>query len=142
MGVPNPLGIKLSGSLGSVGPISVSEIPVAVSGIPSTFDINIDKLPKILVGIDKIQVGLDKLQIGVDPLQLGVAITSIPSIRAHVPTHYTLGLKVFGLEVLCLKLCGETQVITEPYVPNPAERCGHGEAPTPVPLKRRDVAVP
>jgi hypothetical protein len=28
------------------------------------------------------------------------------------------------MELMCVRLCGEAQMITEPYVPNPCERCG------------------
>jgi len=26
---------------------------------------------------------------------------------------------------MCVRLCGEAMAITEPFVPNPCERCGH-----------------
>jgi hypothetical protein len=29
-----------------------------------------------------------------------------------------------GMELLSIRLCGEAQIITEPYKPNPCERCG------------------
>ena len=45
-GIPNPMNVntKVSGSFGSIG-------PVTVSGIPDTFHINVDALPKIQVGL-------------------------------------------------------------------------------------------
>jgi hypothetical protein len=30
--------------------------------------------------------------------------------------------------LFCIRLCGEAQIITEPYRPNPCESCGTGEA--------------
>ena len=88
--IPQPFDSNISGSLGSVG-------PVTVAGIPDTFHINIDKLPKI---------------------------KEIPNIRAHLPADFTVGLSLLGFELLAVRLCGEAQVITEPYHPNPCEDCG------------------
>jgi hypothetical protein len=62
----------------------------------------------------------------------------IPSVRAHVPANFRLGLSVFGVELAALHLCGEAQVITEPYVPNPCERCG---TPRVTQLDDRDVSA-
>jgi hypothetical protein len=41
-----------------------------------------------------------------------------------VPANFSVGLSVLGLELFCARLCGEAQVITEPYEPNPCEHCG------------------
>jgi hypothetical protein len=38
------------------------------------------------------------------------------------------------MELMCLRLCGEAQMITEPYHPNPCEVCGESHRP-PVRLK-------
>jgi hypothetical protein len=111
--------IGVSGSLGSVG-------PVTVAGIPSTFHIDIDQLPKIQLGIDPITL---------NPVNLNLAITEIPNIRGHLPADFHVALSILGLELLCVRLCGEAQIITEPYRPNPCERCGavsdaaHGAQP-------------
>ncbi|MCC6316993.1 MAG: hypothetical protein IT361_04805 [Gemmatimonadaceae bacterium] len=53
-----------------------------------------------------------------------VRIREIPSVRAHIPANFRLGFSVLGVELAALHLCGEAQVITEPYVPTPCERCG------------------
>lgn len=111
--IPNPMGIKLSGSLGSVGPINIGTLP--------KLQLSMDKLQ---VGLDKLQVGLDKLQIGMDPLTVHVGLAEVPRIRVHLPAHYSFGLKLMGVELLCFQLCGEAQMITEPYVPRPTEQCG------------------
>src|SRR5262249_27524232 len=100
------MGIKLSGSLGSIGPIGIAA------------------LPKLQIGLDKLQIAMEKLQVGMDPLVVRLGLTEIPQIRVHMPTNHSVGLKIMGVEVLCLSLCGETQVITEPYVARPQERCG------------------
>ena len=76
-GIPNPMNVntKVSGSFGSIGPVSVS-------GIPDTFHINVDALPKIQVGLDEI-----RMHSTIDPLDVKatVSIDRIPDIRAHLP---------------------------------------------------------
>ena len=51
-------------------------------------------------------------------------IKEIPNIRAHLPADFSVGLSLMGMELMCVRLCGEAQVITEPYLPNACERCG------------------
>lgn len=46
-----------------------------------------------------------------------------PEIRMHIPHYNQVCLKFLGLEVLTLCFSGESQVITEPYVPNAYEKC-------------------
>jgi hypothetical protein len=127
---PTPFDANISGGLGPVGPVtlggkidSVGAVgPVTLAGIPDTFHFNIDKLPK--------------LQIGVDPVELNIHLKEIPSVRAHMPADFSLGLSILGLDLLCVRLCGEAQFITEPYTPNACERCGPQpvtHVPTPPP---------
>ena len=75
--------------------------PVTLAGIPDHYTVDIASLP-----------------------DLNLRIKEIPSTRAHIPANFTLGLSVLGVNLAALSLCGEAQVITEPYVPNPCERCG------------------
>ncbi len=131
MGVPSTLHIDIShlpnvavtgiGPIGSVG-------PVTVAGIPDHFHISIDKLPDT---IPKIQLGIDPLE--VKPLSIALSVKEMPSIRGHLPADFTVGLSLLGLELLCVRLCGEAQIITEPYQPNPCERCGETLRPVPLP---------
>ena len=134
-GVPNPMTVKsqISGSFGSVG-------PVTLAGIPDTFHLNVDKLPKIQLGIDPISAHAK-----IDPVEVSsrIAIERIPDIRAHLPANFSVGLSLLGVELLCLRLCGEGQVITEPYEPNPCERCGTPRRdPQPRPNEPTGVAGP
>jgi len=108
IGVSGSIDANVSGSLGPVG-------PVTVAGIPNTFHIDIDKIPKIQLGIDPITL---------NPVTLNLAITEIPEIRGHLPADFCVGLSIMGMELLSIRLCGEAQIITEPYKPNPCERCG------------------
>lgn len=106
--------------------------PLQLAGIPNSFNIDVQHIPKIAIGVDplainitnipKISVGLDPVEI--KPLDVSVRLTEIPSIRGHLPANFTVGISVLGLQLIAIKLCGEAQMITEPYKPNPCERCG------------------
>ena len=85
-----------------------TDFDLDLSGIPSDFSLDVKHLPTIEIA----------------PLKVSLAITEIPSIRTHIPSTYTIGLSVLGYELVALRLCGETQLITEPYRPNPCEICG------------------
>jgi hypothetical protein len=97
---------------------------------PTTFGFNLDithiaDIPKISIGVDPITI---------NPVDVSVRIKEIPSIRAHIPANFAIGLSVLGYDVACVRLCGEAQVITEPYHPNPCEICGQvHRTPVPVP---------
>ena len=93
-----------------IGPVG----PVTLAGIPSNYTVGISALPDV-----------------------NVRIREIPSLRVHVPANFRLGFSVLGVELAALHLCGEAQIITEPYVPNPCEQCG---PPRQVPPSRTDVA--
>lgn len=87
-------------TIGAVG-------PVTLAGIPSNYSVGITNLPDV-----------------------NVRIREIPSLRVHIPANFRLGFSILGVELAALNLCGEAQVITEPYAPNPCERCGPGRAQT------------
>ena len=80
-----------------IGPVG----PVTLAGIPSNYTVGVTSLPDV-----------------------NLRIREIPSFRAHIPANFHLGFSVLGVELAALNLCGEAQIITEPYVPNPCERCG------------------
>lgn len=94
--------------------------PVDLTGIPTGFQVDITSLPRIEIGLDPITVN----PITLNPLDVAVRVKEIPSVRTHVPAAFTVGFSVLGLQVASIRLCGEAQVITEPYVPNPCEHCG------------------
>ncbi len=96
-------------TIGAVG-------PVTLAGIPSNYSVGITTLPDV-----------------------NVRIREIPSLRVHVPANFRLGFSLLGVELAALNLCGEAQIITEPYVPNPCERCGPARAQTQ--LSDQPVAV-
>ena len=113
-----------------------NDLGVDLSGIPSNFSIDVTHLPKIEIDLDPITLNPITLNpITIEPLDLSVRIKEFPSIRTHVPALFTLGLSILGYELICARLCGEAQIITEPYEPNPCERCGEQKRqPEPVPV--------
>ena len=119
--------VPIHAAVDNIGPVG----PVSISGIPDKFTIDIDikHIPKIDVGLDPITV---------NPVSLNISIKEIPSVRAHLPADFNLGLSILGLELLCLRLCGEAQIITEPFVPNPCEHCGPetDQLPARIPVDR------
>jgi hypothetical protein len=50
-------------------------------------------------------------------------IKDMMKVRVRIPNYSQVCFKVMGLELFCICVNGEGQVITEPYVPNAAERC-------------------
>ncbi|MGH7504391.1 MAG: hypothetical protein ACRELX_02015 [Longimicrobiales bacterium] len=102
--------------------------PVTIDGIPDTFHINVDHLPTIVLNVEHlpaIHLSVDhipKIQLGVDPVE--IRLTEFPSIRGHLPADFCIGLSVMGMDLMNVRLCGEAQIITEPYQPNPCETCG------------------
>lgn len=108
--------VELAGgvNLDVVGPVELAG-GVELSGIPDTYHIDITHIPKISLGIDPITIR---------PLDVSVHLKEIPSTRSHLPANFTVGISILGLQLFCIRLCGEAQVITEPYKPNPCEECG------------------
>jgi hypothetical protein len=73
--------------------------------------------------------------IQIQPIDLSLRLKEIPSIRGHLPLNYKVGFNLLGREIACIHLCGQGQVITEPYVPYPCEPQQSGR-PTPQPQPR------
>jgi hypothetical protein len=90
--------------------------------IPKPFVLEINGIPKIQLGIDKVQLTVDPLEI--KPVDVSLRLKELPSIRIHSPADFKVSMAVLGLELLTVRLCGEAQVITEPYERDPCEVCG------------------
>ena len=88
---------------------------VQLAGIPSSYRFDINSLPKIQIAVDPITI---------NPVDVSVRLKEVPSVRSHIPAHFTLGFSILGLQLASIRLCGEAQVINEPYVPNPCEQWG------------------
>lgn len=98
---------------------------VDLDGIPSSFTIDITQIPKIEIDLEPITIQPITLQpITIEPLDVSVRLKEIPSIRTHIPADFSTSISVLGYELISVRLCGEAQVITEPYEPGPCEHCG------------------
>jgi hypothetical protein len=64
------------------------------------------------------------LTITLDPVAVSIGVTELPSLRVHLPAHFSCSFSVLDRQLFSARLYGEAQVITEPYGPNPCERCG------------------
>lgn len=91
-------------------------IDLDVSGIPTSYTFNANLAPMTL-NLGPIEVKPLEFK----PVDISLRLKEIPSVRAHLPLDYRVGLSVLGSELLCVRLCGQGQVITEPYVANPCE---------------------
>jgi hypothetical protein len=109
------------------------DLDADISGIPTSYSFAITGIPKIAIGLDPIEIKpLEFKPIEIKPLDLSFRIKEIPSVRVHLPTDYRVGLTLLGFELACVRLCGQGQVITEPYVPNRCE-CGKPIQAVPIP---------
>src|SRR5215470_13253397 len=117
---------SLSGTVGSNVSGSLNVSPVTVAGIPNSYDFHIKELPKITFGVDPLTstVTFQPITLSLTPVDANISIKEIPSVRAHFPANYCVALSFFGIEVGAIRLCGEGQLITEPYRPNRCEACG------------------
>jgi hypothetical protein len=50
-------------------------------------------------------------------------IKDMMKVRMRIPNYSNVCFKMFGVEFFSICIGGEGQVITEPYVPNAAEKC-------------------
>ena len=82
--------------------------------LPTSYSIAISNLPPV-------NINLAPVDIAIKPLDVSFRIKEIPSVRAHLPLDYKVGFSLLGRELACIRLCGQGQVITEPYVPYPCE---------------------
>jgi hypothetical protein len=96
-------------------------VNTAITAIPKIdTSVAVTAMPKIVTE-SKLALGLENIRIKELPkieLEVGVKPT-----RVHFPSHYKLCGSLFGAEVFSLSLCGESMVVTEPYIPHGAERC-------------------
>lgn len=92
-----------------------------LEGIPDTYSFGVTALPEVDVAVKEIPV----LRLSVENVApIEIRLTEIPSVRTHIPADFAVSFSMLGLELGAIRLCGEAQVITEPYRPNPCETCG------------------
>jgi len=95
------------------------DLGLDISGIPTHYAIDTNVAP-LTLNLGPIEVKPLEFK----PIDFSLRLKEIPSIRAHLPLDYRVGLSVLGAELLCVRLCGQGQVVTEPYVANPCEMRG------------------
>jgi hypothetical protein len=123
----------------SMVPVDVADLPtveVDVVDMPAV-DVDVSSLPDLKIT----EIGpMGPLELAGIPDRYTVAISSLPDLNLRIKEipSIRLGFSVFGVELAALHLCGEAQVITEPYVPNPCERCGPARSSQ---LPDRDVSA-
>ena len=110
--------------------------------IPNPWDFNIDadmsgnmgisilRLPKISLEVLPLEIKplvmsmeLKPLAMSMEvkPLDMSFRLKEVPSVRAHFPVDYKVCFGFLGLELASIRFCGQAQIISEPYVPNPCE---------------------
>ena len=107
-----------------------------------TLNLNVDGNPATPIGIDfpsgiplditlpqPLAIQLDPLNITlapitINPLDVSLRLKEVPSLRITIPVDYRVTFGLCGIELACIHFCGQSQIITEPYVPNPCECCG------------------
>ena len=99
--------------------LSIEKLPEFVS--------RVKELPRIELADINTNIRIKELpRIEIDATtnsKLDVSIKEIPDVRAHFPSHYNLGISLFGVEIVNFSLCGESQLITEKYRPRSMEIC-------------------
>lgn len=95
--------------------------------IPDTYSFGVTELPAITFSVESLPTlalrveQLPQIRFEVAPVE--IRLTEFPSVRTHLPADFALGFTLWGMEIGALRLCGEAQIITEPYRPNPCESC-------------------
>lgn len=88
-------------------------VDLDVSGIPTSYSVN--------AAVQPLTLNLNLAPVEVRPIDFSLRLKEIPAIRAHLPLDYRVGLTLLGAELLSVRLCGQGQVITEPYEASPCE---------------------
>jgi hypothetical protein len=127
--IPDTFTFTLAGGV-DVGLEAIKVLQIPTITVDAGLDkIRVKELPKISVGLDDIRVKeLPKINVGLDDIR----VRELPKIelelslkptRVHVPAHYEMCFSLLGTELFKVGVCGETMVITEPYVPHETEGC-------------------
>jgi len=100
----------------------LKEMPKIETG---DFNFRVKELPRLETGDFNFRVKeLPRIDVTADTKSaVNVALTEIPDVRAHLPSHYNVGFALFGIQIWNLSFCGESQVITEKYKPRRMETC-------------------
>lgn len=120
--IPDKYTITLAGAADmDLDNIHIKEIPQVNAALTSLPQINaaLKEIPPVNLAITQLPT-----------IRLDLAVKELPKInldigikptRVSMPMNTHMCLKVFGLKLMDLSLCGENMVIIEPYVPRSAE---------------------
>jgi hypothetical protein len=119
--IPDKYTITLAGGADvDLDNIHIKEVPpisMAVTDVPQV-DLAIKELPPISLAITE----LPTINLAVKELPKIDMDVGIKPTRVSMPMNTHVCLKLLGLKLLDLSLCGENMVIIEPYVPRKAEQ--------------------
>jgi hypothetical protein len=92
-------------------------------------EIDVTNLPLDITVARPVEIMLDPVSITlapitINPLDVSLRLKEVPSLRITFPVDYRVAFGLCGIELACIHFCGQSQIITEPYVPNPCECCG------------------
>jgi hypothetical protein len=97
--------------------------PVAVDLLSTSINLGVT-LSAITATLNLSPITINPLHFSIDALPpIDIRLTQLPSIRAHLPVDMGVCMSLFGVDLVGVRLCGEAQMITEPYLPNSCERC-------------------
>jgi len=117
---------NLGGDYGVDVDAGLDDVHLSIDSLPE-FVARVKELPRLELGDINTNIRVKEMpRIEIDAnttSTLDVSIKEIPDVRAHLPAHYNLGITIFGIEVINFSLCGESQLITEKYVPRRMELC-------------------
>lgn len=89
---------QINSAIKEIAPLELKPVSLAITQLPTIkLDLAVKELPKI------------DMDIGLKPT------------RVSMPMNTHVCLKVLGIKLMDLSLCGENMVILEPYVPRQAE---------------------
>jgi len=110
--IPNPWDFNIDADMSANMGISIHELP----------KISLEVAP---LEIKPLNISMElkpvAMSMEIKPLDMSFRLKEVPSVRAHFPVDYKVCFGFFGLEVASIRFCGQAQIISEPYVPNPCE---------------------
>jgi hypothetical protein len=97
-----------------IGPVGLT----STNSLTSTSTVNSDSK---VTSDSKVDLGLDNIQIKELP-RIDLQVAMKPT-RVHFPVNIHFGVSSMGMELLAFRVCGESMVIVEDYVPHKTEIC-------------------
>lgn len=116
-GIPDKFTLTLAGGADlDLDEIRIKEIPQINSAITSIPSIVLEPVSLAITELPTIKLDLAVKELPKIDMDIGLKPT-----RVSMPMNTHVCLKILGVKLLDLSLCGENMVILEPYVPRRAE---------------------